>query len=267
MISYRLIDPPKSFSLADCATEPDSERDKDAIAKDLAALREELEDLQARLYASQKGAVLLILQGLDTSGKDGTIRRVFDTVNPLGLDIHAFKRPTPEELARDFLWRAHCRVPARGFMGIFNRSYYEAVIGDYVEGIINAEERERRFGHIRDFEDMLRENGTTVVKCMLHISKAEQKDRLIERLQDPSKHWKFSKFDLLTRSRWEEYQAAYAAAIRATSPKHSPWLVVPANKKWYRDYVVTEALVKALRAMAPEYPPLAEPICAEDIPD
>lgn len=262
-----LLPAPAAFRLDNLRTTPPDTISKDGIAADLTALRQELEDLQSRLYASRKAAVLLLLQGLDTSGKDGTIRKVFDTVNPLGLDIQAFKQPTPEEQAHDFLWRAHRRTPARGFIGIFNRSYYEAAISDHVEGLIDDAERQRRCHHIRHFEDMLQDNGTVLVKCMLHISKAEQKKRLVERLEDPAKHWKFSSTDLLTRSRWDDFQKAYGAVLQETSTEQNPWHVIPADKKWYRDYLVTQLLVQALRGINPEYPALREKISAADIGD
>jgi PPK2 family polyphosphate:nucleotide phosphotransferase len=257
----------RDFSLNSCPTDVSSKDEKDEGQTALAALQTDMADLQDKLYASRKGAILLVLQGMDTSGKDGTIRRIFSTVSPQGLITHAFKQPTPEELAHDFLWRAHLRVPERGYIGIFNRSYYEALVSDLVEGIIDEKERDRRCQHVRDFEAMLLENGTTVLKCFLHIGKAEQKDRLVKRLEDPGKRWKFSASDLSSRARWDAYISAWSTAIAATSTAVAPWHVIPADRKWYRDLAVAELMTATLRTIAPRYPTAATVVKPSDIKD
>jgi PPK2 family polyphosphate:nucleotide phosphotransferase len=228
---------------------------------------DEIAELQDRLYASRRHAILLVLQGMDTSGKDGTIRRLFSAVSPQGLTSHAFKQPSPQELAHDFLWRAHLHVPEHGYVAIFNRSYYEALVSDLVEGLIDDKERERRCQHVRNFETLLLESGTTIVKCFLHIGKAEQKQRLIKRLEEPGKRWKFSASDLASRARWDDYIAAWSHAIAMTSTKAAPWNVIPADRKWYRDLAVAELMAETLRKLDPQYPAPVLAVKPEDISD
>jgi len=237
---------------------PDDRRlsgsDKPAAHARLAELGERLDALQNLLYANQKQRLLVLLQGMDTSGKDGTIRHVFRHVDPLGVRAVAFKAPTGPELAHDFLWRVHQQVPAAGETVIFNRSHYEDVLVPVVYGQIDAAETERRYAQIRDFERLLVESGTTLVKCFLHISKSEQKERLRERVDDPEKRWKFDPHDLVDRKRWDEYMGAYEAALNATSTPAAPWLVVPADSKTNRNVMVATALVEALDALDLGFP-------------
>ena len=225
------------------------------VAERMVELRRKLDVLQERLYAEGSRALLVVLQGIDTAGKDGTVRHVISGMNPQGCVVTSFKPPTPLEKAHDFLWRAHVACPPRGYIGIFNRSHYEDVLITRVHENITDKEAERRFQEIRDFEMMLTNNGTRVVKFLLHISKAEQQKRLLARVDNPDKHWKVSPADLAERSFWKAYQAAYEAALSATSTAEAPWFVVPADHKWYRDLVVAEQLVHTLEDMDPRPPP------------
>jgi PPK2 family polyphosphate:nucleotide phosphotransferase len=195
------------------------------------------------------------LQATDTGGKDGTIRRVFQGVNPAGVRMASFKQPTPIELAHDYLWRVHAKVPASGEIAIFNRSHYEDVLVVRVRDLVQEERWSKRFGHINDFERMLTDEGTTIVKVFLHISKEEQRARLQARLDDPTKHWKFSHSDLAERDLWDDYRHAYEAMLERTSMEHAPWYVVPANRKWYRDLVVSSLLIRTLEDLELRYPP------------
>jgi PPK2 family polyphosphate:nucleotide phosphotransferase len=226
---------------------------KDASGR-LQELCDRLEVLQEALWAEHKHKVLVVLQGMDTSGKDGTISHVFESVNPLGVRVVAFKSPSPEELEHDFLWRVHAKVPASGEIVIFNRSHYEDVLVARVQELVPPEVWKRRYDQINDFERLLAETGTTVLKFFLHISKDEQKERLQARLDDPAKQWKFRKGDLLDRARWDDFMDAYETALSRTSQKQAPWYVVPADKKWYRNLVVAEVLVKALEDLEIQAP-------------
>ncbi|MBJ9940458.1 polyphosphate kinase 2 family protein [Burkholderia multivorans] len=239
----------------DPSAKPFSSGSKDADRERLSIVSTELDVQQERLHTQQKKRVLLVLQGMDTSGKDGTVRAVFRDVDPLGLRIVPFKAPTPIEAAHDFLWRVHAQVPAAGELAIFNRSHYEDVLVPRVLGTIDDKECERRYRQIRDFETMLAENGTTIVKCFLHISKDEQRERLQERIDDPTKHWKFDIADLDARKHWDAYQAAYRDALAATSAEHAPWYVIPANSKTHRNVMIAELLLRAMTEMKLQYPP------------
>jgi PPK2 family polyphosphate:nucleotide phosphotransferase len=219
------------------------EEDADAIDK-----------LQDRLYAEGRRALLVILQGTDTSGKDGTIRHVFNATGPLGVTVAAFRRPSEEELAHDFLWRAHLAAPRRGTIGIFNRSHYEDVLVAKVRGLAPRKEIERRYDEINDFERILAENGTTILKFMLRISKDEQAERLQERLDDPKKRWKFNPGDLEDRELWDAYVAAYETMLERCSTRHAPWYVIPADRKWARNAAVARIVRATLEAMDPQYP-------------
>lgn len=214
----------------------------------------ELAELQNRLWAEQRRSLLLVLQAMDAGGKDGTIRKVFTGVNPQGVKVTSFKQPSSEELSHDFLWRVHRRVPGRGEIGVFNRSHYEDVLVVRVDDLVPEPTWRRRYGQIREFEELLAENDTTVVKVFLHISKGEQKERFQARLDDPSKRWKFSTGDLAVRARWDDYRSAYEDAIGETSTEDAPWFVVPADRKWYRDWAVLEILLGTLRDLDPRYP-------------
>jgi PPK2 family polyphosphate:nucleotide phosphotransferase len=229
--------------------------DKDKAEKDLfPKLNARLEELQELLWAEGKHKVLVVLQGLDTCGKDGTIRHVFDGVNPVGVRVASFKVPTPEELAHDFLWRIHSKVPGKGEMVIFNRSHYEDVLVVRVHGLVPPEVWRRRYAQINDFEKLLADTGTTILKFFLHIDKDEQRERLQARIDEPAKRWKFRKGDLADRERWRDYLAAYEEALERTSTEHAPWYVVPANKKWYRNLVVATVLVRALEELRMKIP-------------
>ncbi len=216
-----------------------------------------LEELQERLYAEAKHAVLVVLQAMDTGGKDGTIESVLGAVDPQGCSVASFKAPTSLELAHDYLWRIHQAVPAKGMIGIFNRSHYESVLVERVKNLAPKEVWSRRYEHINNFERMLADEGVTIVKFFLHISKQEQKQRLEARLANPEKHWKFNPGDLKERERWDDYQQAYEDALRECSTKHAPWYVVPADKKWFRNWVVSDVLVRTLKGLKMHYPPAA----------
>ncbi|WKZ38200.1 MAG: polyphosphate kinase 2 family protein [Anaerolineales bacterium] len=217
-------------------------------------LNEELQSLQELLYAEGKHKVLVVLQAMDTGGKDGAIRRVFEGVNPQGVKVASFKVPTAKELSHDYLWRIHQVMPANGEMVIFNRSHYEDVLVVRVRNLVPKEVWSKRYDQINDFERMLAENGTTILKFFLHISKDEQKERLQARLDDPTKHWKFSLGDLEERKLWDDYQQAYEDAINKNSTDYAPWYVVPANRKWYRDLVISTILVETLKGLKMDYP-------------
>jgi PPK2 family polyphosphate:nucleotide phosphotransferase len=196
-----------------------------------------------------------MLLAIDTGGKDSTVERIFSGLNPQGCNVSSLGAPTPEEQSHDYLWRIHQHVPAKGIIGIFNRSHYEDVTVPRVHRQIDRKTCERRYGHIRDFERMLVETGTTILKFHLRISKDEQAERLRDRLEDPTKHWKFDPSDLAERKRWDDYQQAFEDAIAATTTDHAPWYVVPANRKWYRDAIIARVIVDTLRSMNPQYPP------------
>jgi PPK2 family polyphosphate:nucleotide phosphotransferase len=244
-----------SLEAIDAAAKPFSTGTKEGDRDRLAEIGSKIDLQQERLHAQRHQRVLLVLQGMDTSGKDGTIRGVFHEVDPLGLRIVAFRAPTPIEASRDFLWRVHLQVPAAGELAIFNRSHYEDVLVPRVMGQIDAAECERRFRQIRDFEAMLTETGTTIIKCLLHISKDEQKNRIQARIDDPAKHWKFDVSDLEARKHWDAYEAAYRDALAATSTEHAPWYVVPANSKSHRNLMVAELLLRLMEDLKLEYPP------------
>ncbi len=218
-------------------------------------LRTRLSELQRLFYADGRYALLVVLQAMDTGGKDSTIRRVFSGVNPQGVDVTGFKVPTPEETAHDFLWRVHAHAPAKGRIGVFNRSHYEDVLVVRVKELVPETVWRPRYGAINAFERELAACGTIIRKFYLNIDRDEQKERLQERLDDPEKHWKFNPADLRERARWDAYMEAYEEAITQTSTDHAPWTVVPARRKWYRDLVVLETLVQALEGLDLRYPP------------
>jgi PPK2 family polyphosphate:nucleotide phosphotransferase len=222
--------------------------------RDMAKHQGELFELHERLYAEHKRSLLVVLQGMDTSGKDGTVTHVVRNFNPQGVLITAFKQPTPEEKRHGFLWRIRKRLPAPADIGIFNRSHYEDVLIARVHNLAKPAVIERRYGQINDFEKQLVRTGTTVVKLCLHISYAEQRRRLMDRLRNPDKHWKFSEHDIDERAFWDDYMSAYGVAITRCSTQWAPWYVVPADDKVYRDWAVTKILLETLRRMDPEYP-------------
>ena len=218
-------------------------------------LRLKLEQLQEVLYAEHKHKVLIVLQALDAGGKDGTIRRVFEGVNPQGVRVARFGVPTPEEVNHDFLWREHAQVPDNGEIVIFNRSHYEGVLVVRVHKLAPEEVWKARYQEINDFERMLCEEGTTILKFYLHISKDEQRKRLQDRLQDPTKRWKFSIHDLPERAFWSEYMSAYQDVLEKTSSEWAPWYVVPADHDWFRDIIISTVIVRTLEGMDMHYPP------------
>ena len=218
------------------------------------ALTAQIAECQSMLYAQRKLKILLVLQGMDTSGKDGTVQAMFSNINPMGIRAVAFKGPTDIELAHDYLWRVHQQVPVRGEIAIFNRSHYEDVLVTRVQNLIDKKECQRRYAHIRDFERMLSETGTVIVKVFLHISKEEQRQRLQERLDDPDRQWKFDPNDIAQRKRWDDYQRAYELAIRETDAGHAPWYVVPANSKTQRNLVVASLLLETMQSLKLAYP-------------
>lgn len=210
--------------------------------------------LQEMLYAERKYKLLLVLQGMDTSGKDGTVRSLFAGINPIGLRVVQFKAPTGVELAHDFLWRVHQQVPGNGEIAIFNRSHYEDVLITLVQDMIDDKEAKRRYGHIRDFERMLADTGTVIVKVFLHISKDEQRERLQARLDDPEKQWKFDEHDIVQRKRWDDYQRAYERAIEATDADTAPWYIVPADSKTHRNLLISTLLLDVLEGLKLAFP-------------
>jgi PPK2 family polyphosphate:nucleotide phosphotransferase len=213
-----------------------------------------LRDLQELLYAEGKNRILMVLQATDTGGKDGVIRHVFRTVNPQGVKVSSFKAPSDSELAHDYLWRIHRETPANGEIRIFNRSHYEDVLIVRVRQLVPEEVWEKRYRHINEFERMLADEGTTIVKFFLHISRDEQANRLQARLDDPAKHWKFELSDLAEREHWDAYQKAYEAMLSRTSTSWAPWYVVPANSKWYRNLVIARVLVDTLEGLGMRHP-------------
>ena len=253
MDQYR-VEPGADVRLGEWSTDDDGGMDKEAGKQQLKALNRRLEELQELLYAEGKHKLLVVLQATDTGGKDGTIRHVFDGTNPQGVKVASFKKPTSRELAHDYLWRVHRHTPGDGEIVIFNRSHYEDVLVVRVHGLVPEERWSRRYDHINGFERLLADEGTTIVKFFLHISKEEQAERLQARLDDPTKHWKFSLGDLDERKRWDDYQRAFAAMLSRTSTPDAPWYVVPADRKWYRNLVVASVLVETLEGLAMEFP-------------
>ncbi|WP_091709415.1 PPK2 family polyphosphate kinase [Microbacterium sp. cf046] len=238
---------------------PGYDAGKDAGVEDLAAGAGDLDELQERLFAQSRNAasnasVLLVLQAMDSAGKGGVIRHVVGSVDPQGIMLTAFKKPTDEELAHDFLWRVEKRVPQPGFIGVFDRSQYEDVLIGKVRSLAPTAEIERRYGAINDFEKRLTDAGTRIVKVMLHISYDEQRARLMERLERPDKHWKYNPGDVDERARWPHYMDAYQTVFERTSTEDAPWFVVPANRKWYARLAVQHLLLGALREIDPQWP-------------
>ena len=228
--------------------------DKAASVAILAQMNAQLVELQNVLYAEHKHKVLVVLQAMDTGGKDGVIRKVFSGINPLGIHVASFKAPTAAELDHDYLWRVHSRVPAKGEMVVFNRSHYEDVLITRVEGWIDDRTAKRRYRQINEFEAMLAEEGTIILKFFLHISRDEQRQRLQDRLDDKAKTWKFNPNDLKARAKWNDYQRAYEDAINATASPHAPWHIVPADRNWVRDLYVCSVLVSTLVSLKMQYP-------------
>ena len=259
MKEYR-VNPDSQLNLDMCDPDDTGEYKKTDQGKEKAKaittqLIGRLEELQERLYANGNRAVLIVLQGMDTSGKDGTIKSVMSAVNPQGCKVVSFKTPSSEELDHDFLWRVHQKAPSKGQIGIFNRSHYEDVLITRVHGWVSDKVVKQRFNQIKEFEELLYESGTTILKFFLHISKDEQKERLEERVRDPEKRWKFNEGDLEERKLWKNYMHAFEDVMAATSTDHAPWYIVPANRKWYRNLVIADRVVSALEDMKLQTPP------------
>ena len=237
---------------------PGFDGDKAAGEEALETLGSELADLQERLFAEGTAGlsrnVLLVLQGMDTSGKGGTLKHTVGLMDPQGVRIHSFKAPTKEELAHDFLWRVENAVPGAGYIGVFDRSQYEDVLIVRVRELAPPEEIERRYGAINEFEQRLVDGGTRILKCMLHISADEQKERLLARLDDPTKHWKYNPKDLDERALWPAYREAYEIALERTNTEHAPWHVIPADRKWYRNLAIGGLLHQTLVDLDPQWP-------------
>ncbi len=252
---YR-VKPGAKVDLADWDPEDKSEFDgsKEEGRAATAPLNAQLESLQELLYAEAKHKVLVVLQARDAGGKDGTIRHVFDGVNPQGVKVASFKQPSKEELGHDYLWRIHKHVPAKGEIAIFNRSHYEDVLVVRVHNFVPEDVWKRRYDHINNWEKMLADEGVTIVKFYLNISPDEQKERFQARLDEPEKRWKFSTGDLGERKLWDEYTAAFEDMLEKTSTDHAPWYIIPANRKWYRNYVISQILVDTLEGLDMRYP-------------
>lgn len=227
---------------------------KEEFDSQFRSLQDELQELQKMLYAQGKHRVLVVMQAMDTGGKDGCIKHVFSHIDPQGIHVRSFKKPSEEELSYDFLWRVHSKVPHRGQLVIFNRSHYEDIIAVRVKKLFPEEVWKRRQRHILEFERMLAEEGTTIVKIFLHISKKEQKKRLEARLENPVKHWKFNPDDLADRAHWDEFMAAYEDVMSKTSTDFAPWFVVPADRKWYRNLCVARIMLDTLKKLDMELP-------------
>jgi PPK2 family polyphosphate:nucleotide phosphotransferase len=260
MIAKQLIVPPPGsrISLEDYDPDYHEDYDKKSAKKEIARLQERMQALQEMLFAQGTQSLLIVLQAMDTGGKDGTIKKVFQGVNPVGVRVTSFKVPTAQELAHDFLWRVHQHAPPKGFIGIFNRSHYEDVLVVRVNNLVPPDVWKTRYEHINHFERLLADSGTRILKFYLHISKEEQKKRLQARLDNPEKHWKFSIGDLPVREQWDQYMEAYEAVLTRCNTEHAPWHIVPANYKWYRDLAVSRAIVEAMEGMELAYPPPEE---------
>ncbi len=227
---------------------------KEGHYDELHQLREELRQLQNLLYAEGKNKLLVVIQAMDTGGKDGCVKSVFGRVDPQGILVSAFKKPSEEEMAHDYLWRIHQHVPANGMISVFNRSHYEDIIAVRVKNIFPEDVWQKRYRHIVEFERMLADEGTKIVKIFLNISKDEQKERLQARLDDSAKHWKFNPDDLKDRAKWDDFMGAYSELISKTSTDYAPWYVIPADRKWYRNLTVTQIVISALESMDMNYP-------------
>ncbi|RMF82793.1 MAG: polyphosphate kinase 2 family protein [Planctomycetota bacterium] len=252
--SHYQVRPGKRLLLSEIPTHDDGGYDKQTAREEFRKLHKRLVDLEELLYADGRHAVLVVLQGMDTSGKDSTIRAVFGGVGPTGVRVASFKQPTTVERSHDFLWRVHAKTPARGNLTIFNRSHYEDVLIVRVENLVPEKQWKRRYDHINAFEKLLADEGAVIVKFFLHISKDYQKQRLQRRLNNPRKHWKFDAGDLPVRARWDDYMKAYEEALRRCSTPHAPWYVVPAERRWFRNLLITRVLVDTLESLDMKYP-------------
>jgi PPK2 family polyphosphate:nucleotide phosphotransferase len=257
-VDLRLPSGPVDLAAFDTSATPGFTGDKAEGKQALSDLGADLAELQERLFAEgttgSSRRVLLVLQGMDTSGKGGTLKHTVGLMDPQGVRIHSFKAPTKDELAHDFLWRVENALPDPGYLGVFDRSHYEDVLIVRVRQLVPPEEIERRYDAINEFEQRLVEGGTTIVKCMLHISADEQKERLQARLDDPTKHWKFNPKDLDERALWPAYRQAYEIALERTNSEHGPWHVIPADRKWFRNLAIGRLLHAAFTDLDPQWP-------------
>jgi PPK2 family polyphosphate:nucleotide phosphotransferase len=253
MDKYR-VKPGSKVKLEDLPTRSDGSIEKKDGKAQLAVLSTQLSELQELLYAEHKQKVLIVLQGMDTSGKDSTIRHVFGDVNPQGTKVFNFKVPTPQELDHDYLWRVHQKTPGKGEIVIFNRSHYEDVLVVRVHDMVPKSVWEKRYDQINDFERLLAEEGTTILKFCLHISKEEQAERFLARLDRPSKHWKFNPGDLEERKYWKDYMDAYEDAVEKTSTDWAPWYVIPSDQKWYRNLTIAEIILEKIESLDMHFP-------------
>ena len=254
-MTSHLIPPGEKINIKDLETEGKKlHDDRKKAEKECKELREEMIELQNRLYAEGKQSLLVVFQAMDAGGNDGTIRKVFSGVNPQGVRVHSFKAPTKKELAHDYLWRVHKVVPAKGMIGVFNRSHYEDVLVVRVENIVPEPVWQKRYEQINEFEQLLSENGTRILKFFLNISPDEQKSRFQDRLDEPEKNWKFSIDDLAKRKKWDVYMEAYQAVLQNCSTEAGAWYAIPSDQKWYRNLAITKTIVKTLKDMDPQYP-------------
>lgn len=268
MANQALIPPfDQAVRLSDYDPDYHGDFTKESAALAVRRLQKQMQTLQERLYAENKQSLLIVLQALDAGGKDSTIKKVFEGINPQGVRVHSFKQPSSLEMAHDFLWRVHRQTPAKGYIGIFNRSHYEDVLVVRVNELVPQSVWEKRYDHINNFEQLLADNGTKIIKFFLYISREEQKERFQARLDEPDKHWKFSKGDLVVRDQWDDYIQAYESVLSRCNTPQAPWHIVPANRKWYRNLVVTQTIVNTLEAMNPQYPPPEEGLDTIVIPD
>ena len=250
-----IVKPNKKIHLSDWPTDDTGKfKDKDDAFKETEKNLKKLSDLQYRLYAEAKHALLIVFQAMDAGGKDGAIASIFSGVNPQGCQVTSFKTPSTLEKSHDFLWRIHQAVPPRGMIGIFNRSHYESVLVERVKDLVPEKVWSKRYDTINDFERMLTDEGTTILKFYLHISRDEQKRRLEARLADPDRNWKFSPNDLKERVFWKEYEKAFEDLLAKCSTKHAPWVIVPSDRKWYRNYVISDVIVQALDKLDMKFP-------------
>ena len=255
-----LISSSKKIKLSSIPTkDPDFIKwDKEKTKLKTLELTAKIEELQEKLYAESKHKILVVLQGMDTAGKDGTIRHVFEGVNPSGVKVAPFKKPSDLELSHDYLWRVHQKAPKRGEIVIFNRSHYEDVLVVKVHDLVPKKVWSKRYDHIKNFEQMLVDEGTTILKFFLHISKDEQRERIQERLDRPEKNWKFTMSDIKERKLWDEYQSAYEDVLEKTSTKNSPWHIIPADRKWQRNYFIASLMLETLENLKLEFPKALE---------
>jgi PPK2 family polyphosphate:nucleotide phosphotransferase len=248
------VSSPKSFQLGKCDPGDKLGWHKDTAIAELANVKLQLDDLQQRLNAEAKRSVLLVLQARDAAGKDGTVRSIMSGLNPAGVQVTSFKVPAGREAVQDYLWRVHNACPSDGEIGVFNRSHYEEVLVVRVKGLVPESTWKKRYRHINEFERMLTDEGTTIIKCFLNVSKAEQAQRFQDRLDDPAKRWKFREGDLADRKLWSKFQNAYQDAIAKTSTSYAPWYVVPADHNWVRNLAVAKILLHHLEKLDPQFP-------------